>query len=177
MVEAIMTMTSDQVFAIATVMVVIALVLSIGAALFDFREHGDTLGVSALLALILQISMIVRAHPSDPHGYGTMIVFPLVDLAALCVVSYLFATRPRVWKAVVAFAFLAQLVAHFGFWSALNSGKDSYSVYVLIGNLLAGLQKLALGIAGAHGLAIGLSAWLSRHRYAGVRAVLREPHQ
>lgn len=177
MVQAIMTMTSEQVFTIATVMVVIAVALSACAALLNFREHSDTLGVSALLAIILEISMVVRAYPTDPNGYGTMIVFPLVDLAALGVVSYLFATRPRVWKAVVAFAFLAQLVAHFGFWSALNSGKDSYSVYVLVGNLLAGLQKVALGIAGAHGVAVGLSAWLSRHRDDRVRALLRGPHQ
>lgn len=177
MFQAIMTMTSEQVFTIATVMVVIAVALSAGAALFDFREHSDTLGVAALLAIILEISMVVRSYPTDPSGYGSMIVFPVVDLAGLCLVSFLFATRPKAWKAVVAFAFLAQLVAHFGFWSALSAGKDSHTVYILVGNLLAGLQKVALGIAGAHGVAVGLSAWLSRHRPAGVRALFRGPHQ
>ena len=177
MAHAIMTMTSDQVFAIATVMVVIALALSAAAALFDFQEHSDTLGVAALLALVLEISYIVRSYPTPPDGMGTLSAFPVVDLIALGVMAVVFKSKPRIWKAVVAFAFLAQLVAHFGFWLSRNADTDTFPAYILTINLLAGLQKVALGVAGAHGVAIGLSARLSRHRAARVRAVFRGPHQ
>lgn len=177
MLHAIMTMTTDQVFTIAAVMVVIALILSAGAALFDFQEHGDTLGVAALLALIVEISFIVRMYPSPPDGVGTLSAFPVVDVIALIIMGITFKAKPRLWKAVVAFAFIAQLSAHGGYWLGRYLGNDNFPVYTLTINLLAGLQKVALGIAGAHGVAVGLSAWLSRHRPAGVRALFRGPHQ
>lgn len=175
MVEYIMTMNSDQVFAIAGAMTVIVMALGIGAALTNFREHADTLGIAALLALILEISMVVRANPSPPGGVGTLIVFPIIDFVALCVVAYMFGTRPRVWKFVVAFAFLAQLVAHFSFWHGWTNGQNTVPVYILTLNLLAGLQKLAAGYAGACGVAIGLSAWLHDRRPAGLRSLFHEP--
>lgn len=177
MVEYIMTMNSDQVFAISGAMIVVVMALAIWAALFNFRENADTLGIAALLTLILEISMVVRANPTPPSGIGTLIAFPIIDFLALCAVAYMFATRPRVWKFVVAFAFLAQLVAHFSFWHGWNNGQNTFPVYILTLNLLAGLQKLAAGYAGACGVAIGLSAWVHDRRPGGLRSLFHEPHR
>lgn len=171
MLDYVMTMNSDQVFFLSAALMVVVMALAVGSALLNFRRGCDTLGISALLALILEISIVVRSHPTPPGGFGTLIVFPVIDLIALCLVAYMFVTKPDAWKFVVAFALLAQLVAHFSFWHALNSGKGTFPVYILTVNLLATIQKLAAGYAGARDVSVGIVAWLSRRRDGGLRPV------
>lgn len=176
MIDYLFSMTSDQVFGLFVPATLIVVALSAAASLFDFRENSDSLGVSVLLAMILYISMIVRSHPTAPGGVGTLVVFPVIDLAALCAVSLIFATRPGVWKFVVAFSFLAQLVAHFSFWRGWSIGNDTFPVYILLLNLLAAVSLLANGYAGARGVAVGLITHLSRGRHVGLRPLHHGPH-
>lgn len=177
MLHAIMTMNSDQVFTIAGVMVMVALILSAGAALFNFSEHGDTLGCAALLAMSVKVAIFARMFPTPPDGVGSFAAYPVFDLIALVVIGSSYAAKPRLWKIALAFLFLGQLFAHGGFWVGRKYGHDNFPVYMLIVNLFAGLQKLVLAIVGAHGLAVGLGAWLHDRRSGRFPAFFREPYQ
>lgn len=83
-------------------------------------------------------------------------VYPIMDLAGLALAEVLRWRRQAVWKAVVAVAFLAQLILHCIFWTA----ETAPYAYVLALNLLFALQLAAVGWCGLHRLLVLFFNWL-----------------
>lgn len=152
-------------FFIATACV---LAISAYSAWHDFQQFGDVLGAAQLLMVVLGLSIICRSL-APPGGVGNMIWLSVVDLMALMISAYWFMTRPTAWCFVLCFTFIAQLVAHAGFWRGFLSGATASYAYILCLNVLAVLQLVAVGWPGARHVAGVFGALLHDRGARGFR--------
>lgn len=157
-----------MVFAAFFVATAVVLAISAYCAWRDFKQFGDVLGASQLLMIVLGLSVICRTV-APPGGVGNMVWLSIVDLAALMVSAYWFVTRKALWCFVLCFTFIAQLVAHAGFWRGFSAGIDGSYAYILCLNVLAVLQLVAVGWPGARHVAGVFGALLHDRRARGFR--------
>lgn len=156
-----------MVFAAFFIATAIVLALSAYCGWRDFKRFGDVLGAAQLLMVILGLSFICRiAVP--PDGMGNMIWLSVIDLGGLMVSAYWYTTRKSLWGFALCFSYIAQLVAHYGFWRSHSMGVDTRYAYILTLNALAVLQLLAVGWPGASYVAGDVRALLHDRRSRGV---------
>lgn len=152
-----------------TIGTAVVLAMAVYAAWKDFATHADLLGSSAILAVILEISLLAR-QPSPPSGIGNMIWLSIPDLVALAITGWYARTRFTWWKLVVCFTFLVDLLAHASVWHALSQGRDTTWAYKFTLNALGYVQILALGWPGARHVAIRIGDGAFHSRPTPVRA-------
>lgn len=152
-----------MIFAAFFIATAIVLVMSAYCAWRDFTRFGDVLGAAQLLMVILGLSFICRiAVP--PHGMGNMIWLSVIDLGGLMMTAYWYVTRKSVWSFALCFTYIAQLVAHYGYWRSQSLGVDTRYAYILTLNALAVLQLLTVGWPGASYVARDVRALLHDRR-------------
>lgn len=147
-------------FIIATAVVFI---VSLCAAMEDFARYSDAMGASALLAVLLELS-IICTRPAEPGSIGNMIWLAPADLIALGVTAYMFITKRSWWMFVLSFTFLLDLTAHAAVWKGWYAAKDTVYVYKATLNVIGYVQLVCAGWMGGEYVAGKLSAWLAGHR-------------
>ncbi|MDR7232069.1 phosphatidylserine synthase [Caulobacter sp. BE264] len=167
MLDLIMHATNEQVFGGLAILTGLVLAVSYVAAKRNLSLYGDVLGAAQLLTVVLGLSVICRIS-APPGGVGNMAWLCLIDLAALMVSAYWFIVRPTVWSFILSFCFIAQLVAHAGFWRAQSAGIDTRIAYILCLNVTHVLQLVAVGWPGSKHVAGVFVALLHDRRGRGV---------
>ena len=138
--------------------------LSAYCARYDFRQHGDTLSVAALLLGVLELSVICRSLGNGPMGLGETAWLALVDVCAVVMMAYLFLTRRARWKFIILVTFVADLVSHYAAHKGWYAGHDTRGGYIMALNGIGVVQLVALGWPGARCVAGILNAHLSHSR-------------
>jgi len=170
MLDFILHMNSVQVFTLFAAGTFMVFVVSALAALVDFREHGDTLGSAALLAILLELSYLVRSGAPGPMGIGETTWMVGGDLLALVVTLYWLTTRVRWWKFVMSFLFVLGLVVHYAALKGWYAGQDFRYTSILYLNLIGALQLLVNAFPGVRCVAGLLRAGVHVDRRSAVRA-------
>jgi hypothetical protein len=169
MLDFILHMDSAQVFTLFAAGTFVVFIVSALAALVDFKEHSDTLGSAALLAILLELSYLVRSGAPGPMGIGETTWMIGGDLLALAIMVYWLATRVRWWKFVMAFLFVLGLVVHYAALNEWYAGQDFRYTSILYLNLIGALQLLVNATPGVRCVAGLLRSWVHGDRRRAVR--------
>lgn len=119
--------------------VVVALLLSVWGASRNLNRYVDALGCAGMLALGHSLTTIAALVWDPPACWR---LNPILDLAGLVVVGYVWSTRPERWKAVLGGLFLFQLCLHVALSASDKSPYALYGYAVLLN--LSFLAQLAV---------------------------------
>lgn len=169
-VHAVMTADSQQVFTVLGLTAAGVLLVSLGAAMVDFRSQGDTFLVSVLLGLILQLSWLIRSGPPGPMLIGETAWMAVLDFIGLGVMLLLLRARFAWWKLAMAATFLTMLAAHAGVHWGWLQGRDGRYNYIVSLNVLTFSQLCLLGAIGGRCVANAIDDGLFGHRRDPVHA-------
>jgi len=132
-------------------------------------RYADAVGVSVLFCVSYALSNLLVHLFGFPGG---VMVWPLIDLALLCMVARAWYKNRTAWKAILAGILVGQLAAHVAFFHILQTGQatqGSVYIYSLIMNVSFGLQLLTVGSAGVgHAVGIASRRLLDRRRFRAV---------
>lgn len=108
----------------------------------------DARGLSMVLALVWLFGIVMTSLYPVPLS---MRLLPVVDLAAGLTIFLAWHSRPAVWKLMLVWLFMLQLLAHCAFWAhyVVLPSDEATVRYIVALNAIFALQLLTVAYPGA----------------------------